>query len=457
METQLDNRPTWREYQNRLKRRENGSRRLYRFRWVAYALVVGVGLAIGLAIHFNKTDAHEGDDTGQGPARPKPSPRSVEGAEIKKQDIRAWLPSGSVINLEETSFTVQVNRDLYTVDTSLDASLQAFLIEKVRSSKTGLIGLVALDPDTGKVLAMVGNDEDHSSRNPCLDYSFPAASIFKIVTAAAAIEECGFNSGTVMTFNGGKYTLYKSQLKNKTGRHTNAVTFTDSFAQSINPVFGKIGAQWLGRESLEKYGAAFGFNRDLNFEVALRPSFLEVTDDSYHLAEIACGFNRTTTLTPLHGAIIAASAANGGRIPEPTVINRITNGSGHTLYEGRPIVLKEAISSRASEELRRLMIRTVSAGTCKKAFRGAAKDRVLSRLVIGGKTGSIDNREHSRRIDWFVGFALEKNGPEKIVVAVAVGHGEYIGMRAVEFARQAFTNYFNEYFAASAAKRGQEG
>ena len=457
METRLENRPTWREYQARLKRRESGCHPLFRFRWAVYALVVTIGLVIGLTFHFNKTDAQDGGSMGQEPARLEHPVRDIPVTAIEKQDIRAWLPSGSVINLEKKRFTVQVNRDFYQVDTSLDPSLQAHLLEKVRVSKAEQIGLVVLDPDTGKVLAMVGNDEDKSSPNPCLDNSFPAASIFKIITAAAAIEECGFNPGTKMTFSGGKYTLYKSQLKNKVDRYTSTVSFMDSFAQSINPVFGKIGAQRLGRESLEKYGMAFGFNRDIDFEVAMKPSSLEVSDESYQLAEIACGFNRSTTLTPLHGALIAAAVLNGGRLPEPTMIEQVMDGRGHTLYQGRPGVMGDAMSSRASEQLRVLMMRTISAGTCRKAFRGAAKDRVLSRLVIGGKTGSIDNRERSRRMDWFVGFAGEKNGTEKIVVAVVVGHGEYIGMRAAEFARYTFTDYFKEYFAAAVSKQSPDG
>jgi penicillin-binding protein A len=457
METRFENRPTWREYQSRLKRRESGNRPLSRFRWSVYSLVVAIGLVIGLTIHFNKTDAHDGGDIGPEPAPVKHPIRDIAAAAIGKQDIRAWLPSGSVINLENKSFAVQVNRDFYQIDTSLDPSLQAHLLEKVRGSKAELIGLVALDPDTGKVLAMVGNDDDKSSPNPCLDDPFPAASIFKIITAAAAIEECGFNPETQMTFSGGKYTLYKSQLKKKVGRYASTVSFRDSFAQSINPVFGRIGVQRLGRESLEKYGMAFGFNRDIDFEVAMKPSCLEVPEESYRLAEIACGFNRSTTLTPLHGALIAAAVLNGGRLPEPTMIEQVMDGRGHTLYKGRPAVMGEAISAKASEYLRTLMMQTISAGTCRKAFRGAAKDRVLSRLVIGGKSGSIDNRDHSRRIDWFVGFAGEKNGTGKIVVAVVVGHGEYIGVRASEFARYAFADYFKEYFAAAAAKRSPDG
>ena len=455
--TRFKNRPTWREYQSRLKRRESGDPPLYRFRWAVYTFVVAIGLFIGITIHFNGTDAYDGGDTRPELARLEHPDRDIAATAMEKQDIRAWLPSGSVINLEKKSFTVQVDRDFYQVDTSLDPSLQSHLLEKVRSSKAELIGLVVLDPDTGKVLAMVGNDDDKSSPNPCLDNSFPAASVFKIVTAAAAIEECGFNPETKMTFSGGRYTLYKSQLKNKVNRYTSTVSFRDSFAQSINPVFGKIGAQRLGRESLEKYGTAFGFNRDIDFEVAMKPSSLEVPDESYHLAEIACGFNRSTTLTPLHGAVIVAAVLNGGRLPEPTMIEQVMDGSGHTLYQGCPAVLGKAISARTSEQLRALMIRTITAGTCRKAFRSAARDRVLSRLVIGGKTGSIDNREHTRRMDWFVGFAGEKNGTKKIVVAVVVGHGEYIGTRAAEFARYTFKDYFKEYFAAAVAKNSQDG
>ncbi len=457
METRFENRPNWREYQARLKRGKRSYRLLYPLRWAVYVLVVGTAFGIGLTLHFKESPAQDDDGTGAELVRPVRPQKAVAASSLKKQDIQAWLPPGSVINLEKKGFTVQVNRDFYKVDTSLDPSLQADLIKKVRGSKAELIGLVALDPDNGKVLAMVGNDVDNSSPNPCLDNSFPAASIFKIITAAAAIEECRLGSEAKMTWNGGKYTLYKSQLKNRVNRYTNTVTFRDSFAQSINPVFGKIGAQRLGRASLEKYGMAFGFNCDIDFEAPMAPSRLEITDEPYRLAEIACGFNRSTTLTPLHGALIAAAVLNGGQLHEPTMIEQITDGSGQTLYQGRAVVLGHAISPRASEQLKTFMARTVRAGTCRKAFRGIAGDCVLSRLIIGGKTGTIDNREHSRRIDWFVGFAGEKNGAKRIVVSVVVGHGEYIGTRAAEFARYAFKNYFKEYFASVVAKQRPDG
>jgi membrane peptidoglycan carboxypeptidase len=139
------------------------------------------------------------------------------------------------------------------------------------------------------------------------------------------------------------------------------------------------------------------------------------------------------------------------------MIEQIVDETGREVYRRTPATAGSAVSSTTSSILENMMSRTVSSGTCRKAFRNARKDRVLSRLVIGGKTGSIDNRQHTRRMDWFIGFAREKNGTEKIAVAVVVGHGEYIGTRASEFARYTFRNYFKEYFAATDNENSQAG
>jgi len=453
MEMQLGKRPTWRDYQTRLKRKNDLRDLLYRLRWVAFAACGLLVISLGARAYFISDVVSTADMEGQEASSPGDGSPDVL---LGKQDIRGWLSPESVVNLEKKGFDVMVNQEHFHVETCLDLSLQASVLKKVRSSKAELMGLVVIDPDDGRVLAMVGVDDDHAISNPCLDNHFPAASIFKIVTAAAAIEQYHYTPDMVLTFNGGKYTLYKSQLKDKVNRYTNTISFRDSFAQSVNPVFGKIGAT-VGKSSLETYGTAFGFNREIGFEVALPSSMLEVSDEVYHLAEIGCGFNRTTTLTPLHGALIAAAVLNGGRLPEPTMIEQIVDESGREIYRGTPVSAGEAISSETSRLLESMMARTIGSGTCRKTFRGAAKDRVLSRLEIGGKTGSIDNREHTRRMDWFVGFAREKNGTEKIAVAVVVGHGEYIGTRAAEFARYTFSKYFKEYFAGTDKENSQAG
>ena len=92
---------------------------------------------------------------------------------------------------------------------------------------------------------MVSFDKGDASNNTCTDNMFPAASVFKIVTAAAAIEKYQFDPDTPLTYNGRKYTLYRSQLKENRTKWTHEISLKDSFAQSVNPVFGKIGALYL--------------------------------------------------------------------------------------------------------------------------------------------------------------------------------------------------------------------
>jgi len=366
---------------------------------------------------------------------------------LEKNDVQALLDKQVFVNLKNKSFDLVVDGQKLRVNTSLDTSLQNYLQKKIDKSTSRYVGIVAMEPSTGRILSMVGFDKTDPSNNPCIDSEFPAASIFKIVTAAAAIEKCGFNLNSKFSYNGGKYTLYKSQLKNKTNKYTNWITLKDSFAQSVNPVFGKIGEHHLGKNNLEEYALAFGFNRKINFEIPLSPSFISLSDDPYHWAEVACGFNHETKISPLHGAVISSAILNQGRMIEPTIVDQIIDGKGHAIYRNHLVSMNQAVTYESSDIVNRLMRASVRSGTCSKMFRGYRTDRILSKLNIGGKTGSIDTKKHDGRYDWFVGFAEEKEGSKKIVVSVIVTHEKYIGIRASQYARMAIKQYFCNYFA----------
>jgi cell division protein FtsI/penicillin-binding protein 2 len=303
-----------------------------------------------------------------------------------------------------------------------------------------------MDATTGKILSMVGYDKTDPRNNPCTDNRFPAASVFKIITAAAALEACGFDPSSTFTYNGRKYTLYKYQLKDRENRYTRKITLRDSFAQSINPVFGKIGSRDLGKPTLEKYAEAFGFNRHIDSEFPISPSSVSISDEPYELAEIACGFNRETTLSPLHGVLMAAAILNDGKMIAPAIVEKVADENGRILYQSHLTELNQVISPDASQDILELMQATVQSGTSKKAFRGYRKDRILSKLIIGGKTGSIFNKPRDARIDWFVGFAKEKQGTEKLAISVVVAHEKYIGIRASRYARMAIQHYFKNYY-----------
>lgn len=377
---------------------------------------------------------------------------------FSKADIQSILVDQQLLNANEKTFQATFRGQPVQVDTSLDPSLQQYLQKKLKRSTSRYIGIVVMDASTGRVRSMVGYDKMDSNNNPCIDNRYPAASIFKIVTAAAAIETYDLDPNSTFTYNGRKYTLYKSQLKDRRNRYTRKITLRDSFAQSINPVFGKIGARKLGKSNLEKYANAFGFNRPIDFEIPVTPSVVTLSDEPYHLAEIASGFNRETTLSPLHGALMAATVLNEGRMISPTIVEKITDTYGHILYRGRVKTINQAISPEASEIIGTLMQATVRSGTSRKAFRGYRRDRVLKRLVIGGKTGSIFNKTKDARFDWFVGFAEEKAGPEKLAVSVVVAHEKYIGTRASQYARMAIRHYFNNHYTKQVAtsKKGKK-
>lgn len=379
-------------------------------------------------------------------------PDQKEFRRIQKSELPILLKGKNLINSTDQSFDVTIQGNSFHIHTSLDPSLQKYLHQQLNRSTSRHIGIVVMEPSTGRILSMVGYDKADQKNNPCLDNRYPAASIFKIVTAAAAVETHGFQADSVFDYNGSKYTLYRNQLKDRRNRHTHRINLEDSFAQSVNPVFGKIGANQLGKTVLEKYGDAFGFNRSIDFELPLTPSELHLTDEPYQWAEVASGFNRETTLSPLHGAIMVSAILNGGKMMEPALIDKVEDDEGRVVYQNRPVYLNQVIEPETSQVVNRLMQATVESGTSRKAFRGHQKDRVLSKLIIGGKTGSINNESQDTRYDWFVGFAKEKEGSKELVISILVAHKKYIGIRASRYAKMAIKRHFQDYFSRDIAK-----
>jgi len=437
-DTVIPERPNWREYQDSLKRsavkkrHANGFLRYSVLALLLFVVVYGITSGIG-----EKSFSHSSKDT--------LLPFNA-GHSFNKKKVQTLLDGASFLNLKEKSFDFISNDRNFRVKTSLNIELQNYLISKLNTSTARYIGIVAMDPASGRILSMVSFNKIDSSDNPCLDNRFPAASVFKIVTASAAVEKYGFSSSHVFTYNGMKHTLYKSQLKERKNRYTNRITFKDAFAQSVNPVFGKIGALYLGKDTLEKYAEAFGFNRNINFEIMVDPSCVTLSDKPYQWAEIASGFNNQTKISPMHGAMMASTIINQGQMFEPTIVDRIVNEKGRIIYISELIPMSQVMTSNAALTLNRLMAATIKSGTGRKAFRRYRRDKVLSKLNIGGKTGSIDNNTHDARYDWFVGFAQEKKGKKNIAVSVIVAHEKYIGLRASYYARIAMKKYFKDAF-----------
>jgi peptidoglycan glycosyltransferase len=456
--------PDWRSYQRGLqlgRDRRRATRRLRRW------LIFGGILALGIYVAASRLPT-----AGEYLARHRPTGKAAlresasiaaRQASLNRRTVRKLLANQGDLffNLQQQELTVAPPQGgAYTVTASIDLPLQTYLLTTFDKRNSRYVAIVAMDPETGRILSMVGFDKTSGGGNLCTDRPFPAASIFKIVTATAAVEKCGLGETSKLAFNGRKHTLYRSQLKNRTNRYTNRISLKRSFAESVNPVFGKLGQHVVGKAVLETYSTAFGFNRRIELEIPVIKSTVTITDDPYHLAEIASGFNRKTTISPLHGALMAAAVVNDGQLSVPTVVSRIIDASGRPVYRPSPAPRKSVMTAKTSQVVAQLMRETVRSGTGRKAFRGRRRDKILSKLDIGGKTGSIDNRAHDARIDWFVGFAKENSGRRAIAVSAVVAHEEYIGIRAGQYARKAMRKYFQQLFAgdakaAAASKRAK--
>ena len=374
------------------------------------------------------------------------SPDSGNKQWLDKDEVQAILEHHQWKDFSQKLQPVYDGLTKYYVVHSLDLDLQNYISEKLYTRTSRYIGIVVSDANTGKIKAMVYLDKTDPNNNPCISDTFPAASVFKIISAAAALEIKDFSADQKFPYNGRSHTLYKSQLKNKTNHYTNWVTFQEAFAKSVNPVFGKIGTHYLKKDGLEDYAQAFGFNENIDFEMPLVPSTAVVKNESYHWAEVASGFNQQTVLTPVHGAIIAGTVINGGVLVEPTIVERMMNSEAQMVYQGHTTYVRQAIFPETAKSLQGMMNATIRYGTSSKSFRGYRKDKILSKLDIGGKTGSMDNQTHDVRFDWFVGYAAEKQGNEKIAVSVIVAHDKYIGTKSSRYARMIMKHYFQKLF-----------
>ncbi len=368
-------------------------------------------------------------------------------------EIKKILENQSFLNSETKKINVTSEDKTYTITTSINIPLQKFLIKKLNRlkkltrGKPQRIAMVVIEPYSGKILALTGFDLLNPDTNPCLKSNFPAASIFKIITASAAVEELGFTPQTPLYFNGSKYTLYKNQLKNTKNKYTTKISFAKAFAQSVNPVFGKIGRNRLGNTILEEYMTKFEFNKDIDSELVFEPSKLVITDNPYKWAEIGCGFNNTTTISPIFGALISSIIINDGKKVSPSIVEKIVDSQNEIIYDKKNELLSLVVNKNTASTIQALMQKTIEIGTARTAFRGYNKDKVLSKLVIGGKTGSIYNKKHTIKYDWFTGFAKEKNktideNNNKIAISIVVGHGDYIGTRASKYGKMIIKEYY---------------
>lgn len=302
---------------------------------------------------------------------------------------------------------VRVNGRDYQLEYSTNNDLENHVKKLISRYRSAHIAVVVLDNETGNILLSMGHSRNSDEFGPVLPFTstHPAASLFKIITAADLLENTPVTEDSRFKFHGRGTTLYKNQLKVTNSRWARYQSLEKAFAFSNNVVFGKAAINQSTAESLMRTAFNFGFNRDLMEEVNLSRSIVEMPENQYNFAELASGFNRDTRISPIHGAAIAATVANHGEFVTPRFLKKIIDlETGEVVWSGYKL-RNESISVESATALKQMMELTVSQGTARGSFRRF--DRKIRKLVtVGGKTGTITGGIPEGKRDWFTSFAV---------------------------------------------------
>lgn len=343
----------------------------------------------------------------------------------------------------------------YEITYTLDPSLQAEAQRLLQNYKPDFGAIFMMDAITGKTLAMAHYSKTEIN-NLNLRATYPAASVFKIVTATTAIDKAGLTPGHNISFNGGNYTLYrKNVLSEKVNRWTRTITLREAFAKSINTAFGRLSLSNFEPEDLNQYAFRFGFNQNIPSDFEVETSLATVpTEKGFEFTEVASGYNRINRMSPVHGAMIAGSIVNEGRMMVPFLVESLRDSKNNLVFQGQPLEKGFVMSPDSAKKVKELMEQTILSGTSKKSFRSLVKNKKFKEVEMGGKTGHLTGDNPRGRVDWFVGYAFDDE--KRVSLAAITVNVDYWTVKSSFLGQSMFRKYFESILQARTQASNQQ-
>jgi penicillin-binding protein A len=283
----------------------------------------------------------------------------------------------------------------YRVEYSFDADLTESILKILKRGRVKRGHVIALDTRTGRVLAFVSTDP--LAFPP--EKSYPAASLVKVVTAAAALQHAPDRARRPCLYNGNQYRLTPSRVHRP--KRGNKASLERALATSNNQCFAQLAVDTVGSEALLSSMKAFGWLDSPAPGHAAGSADPGKSD--YDLGRLGCGL-AGSRITPLHAVQLVATLASGEQI-EPWWVDRVVDGSGQSLGLPRRGEPRRVISGAMAEELRSMLVRTTTHGTARSAFRDRRGRPKLRDIKVAGKTGNLTGGNPHGRYEWFVGVA----------------------------------------------------
>ncbi|MFZ2960814.1 MAG: penicillin-binding transpeptidase domain-containing protein [Candidatus Ozemobacteraceae bacterium] len=313
----------------------------------------------------------------------------------------------------------------YDADTTLVLTLRPSLqrlVESVFHLFSVKMGAAILqDPSTGAVLAMTSFDGrtvlsplggNFVAANWALKPSFPVASLFKIITAAAAIERKGALPRTPV----------------RIGKRA-TIELWKAFATSHNGVFGVVGRA-VGRPLMQLYADAFGFNRPFYFDLPVSASVAQLPAEGGLLGQASAGLNKHFEISPIHVSSIISTILNRGRLMKPYLIDSVVY-KGQVVFRRKAFQLSQPISQETAGRIYEMMRNTTTQGTGKRGFHGYGDCPDLAELC-GGKTGTLTGISPNYLFTWFGGFT--RTAGRDLGLTVLVGQAGTHNIKATTLA-----------------------
>jgi peptidoglycan glycosyltransferase len=326
------------------------------------------------------------------------------------------------------------------IELTLDPATQQAAMDGLNGA-TGAV--VALDPTTGKILALAstpsydpnqlsshdpaamrayqesitpaeGSKDPDPTTNQATSERYPPGSIFKVVVSAAALASGKYTPETTVPAPDQLALPGSSRpLINYNGESCNGgadQTLIDALTTSCNTAFGQLGMD-LGEDTVRDMAEAFGINGE-GFDTPLPvvPSTIGDVVDDAALAQTSIG-QKDVAVTPMQAAMIAAAVANDGKLMKPYLVDSIQAPDLTVVDQTDPDEMSQPISSDVAGQLTQMMTSVVDHGTGKKAR--------IDGVEVAGKTGTAQNAGPDH--NWFIGFAPAAD--PKIAVAVFIRNG----------------------------------
>ncbi|GAA3154047.1 penicillin-binding transpeptidase domain-containing protein [Streptomyces rameus] len=325
------------------------------------------------------------------------------------------------------------------VVTTLNAAAQKAAFDGLKK-QGGKGAVVALDPSTGKILALAsypsydpssfaGNSDTDAAAwkklqkkynpndpmlNRALRETYPPGSTFKVVTAAAALENGKYTSADQKTDSPLPWTMpgTTTELKNEGSIPCKDATMRVALQYSCNTVFGKIGAD-LGNDKMLAEAKKFGFDAEQFTPVRATASVFSDGMNQSQTALSSIG-QYNTAATPLQMAMVASAVANDGKLMKPYMVDTLQSSNLDPVAKTQPEELSRPLSPQNAQVLQEMMQTVVEKGTGTNAK--------IDGVKVGGKTGTaqhgVANSENPYA--WFISYAKLPDGSSPVAVAVVI-------------------------------------